>query len=128
MAIVSGLRTWLLVLPVTLGANLLLSHFSGQVYSLSYTGDNKNGTLTVKTSSNGCGRMPTWLTLESASRTLYCFDETSGAVGGGGVLTSFSMNSDGSLKQTGQAPTTGGDVHGALYGGADGKGFIAAAE
>lgn len=108
-----------------LGDKLLASHYTGKVYSLDLT----NGTLKSTSSIGGCGKMPSWLTLDSETGTLYCFDESGAGQGvGGGVVTSYTVNSDGSLKQSGQAKTSGGDVHGWLYGGADGRGFVAMAE
>ena len=115
------------LVPSALGANLLVSHFSGSVYSLSYkegTG-NGNNALSIKSSVQGCGKMPTWLTLDSANGTLYCFDEEST---GSGVVSSYVVANDGSLKLSGQAQTVGKDVHGWLYGGEDGKGFVSLAE
>ena len=115
------------LVPSAFGANLLVSHFSGSVYSLSY----KEGTvdsdaaLLVKSSVQGCGKMPTWLTLDSANGTLYCFDEEST---GSGVVSSYAVANDGSLKLSGSAQTVGKDVHGWLYGGDDGKGFVSLAE
>lgn len=69
--------------------------------------------------------MPSWLTLDSATGNLYVTDETSY---GSPVLTSLSVAADGSLKVTGTARTPGGEIHSTLYGGSDGRGFIAAAE
>jgi 6-phosphogluconolactonase (cycloisomerase 2 family) len=113
------------LVPLVLGDKLLVSHYTGKVFSLDLT----NGTLKSTSSIGGCGKMPSWLTLDSDSGTLYCFDESGAGQGvGGGVVTSYSVNSDGSLKQSGQSKTGGGDVHGWLYGGADGKGYVAMAE
>lgn len=109
---------------------LLASHYSGQVYSLDLSLSGTPGTL-ISTSSIGlCGKMPSWLTLDSETGTLYCFDESGAGQQGisGGVVTSYVVNADGSLKQSGQAKTAGGDVHGWLYGGSDGRGFVATAE
>jgi hypothetical protein len=69
--------------------------------------------------------MPSWLTLDSASGTLYVTDESTY---GSPVLTSVSVANDGSLKSASTARSNGGELHSTLYGGADGKGFIAAAE
>ncbi|KAK9416589.1 putative 6-phosphogluconolactonase [Seiridium unicorne] len=109
---------------------LLVSHYTGQIYSLDLTVNGGNGTLKSTSSASGCGKMPSWLTLDSESGTLYCFDESGAGQQGvsGGVVTSYTVNTDGSLTQSGQANTSGGDVHGWYYGGADGRGFIATAE
>lgn len=116
------------LVPSAFGASLYASHFSGSVYSLSYTaGNNGNGSLAITSTASGCGRMPAWLTFDSPSKALYCFDET-GSWGGGSVITSYSVNNDGSLRQSGQAKSTGGEVHGSLYGGVNGTSFVAMAE
>jgi len=47
---------------------------------------------------------------------------------GQNVLASFSSATDGKVKLRSTTTTTGGSVHGALYGGSDGKGFFATAE
>lgn len=109
---------------------LLASHYSGQIYSLDLTFSGSTGTLRSTSSLGGCGKMPSWLTLDSESGTLYCFDESGAGQQGvsGGVVTSYITNTDGSLKQSGQAMTAGGDVHGWYYGGSDGRGFVATAE
>lgn len=116
------------LVPSALGADLFVSHFSGTVYTLSYTaGNSGNGSLAVKSSTSGCGRMPSWLTFDAPTKSLYCFDET-GSWGGGSVVASFAVNADGSIKSSGQAKSTGGEVHGSLYGGVNGTSFVAMAE
>ena len=109
--------------PRALGANLAASHFSGTLFSLSF--DNNTDTLSVTSEATGCGRMPGWLDFQSDARRLYCFDES---WFGSGILAEFSVGCDGKLTLTGQARTTGQSVHGALYGGPDGRAFVATAE
>lgn len=119
------------LLPGVLGANLLVSHYTGNIFSLSYaapSGGAGNGTLAVTSSVAGCGSMPAWLQLDSASGTVYCVDEGSAAWGGSPVVAAFSVANDGRLKPAGSAKSSGGDVHGWLYGGSDGKGFLATAQ
>jgi 6-phosphogluconolactonase (cycloisomerase 2 family) len=118
------------LLPVALADKLLASHYTGQVYSLDLTVSGSTGTLQSTVSTSGCGKMPSWLTLDSDTGTLYCFDESGAGQQGvsGGVVTSYVVNTNGALKQSGQAKTAGGDVHGWFYGGSDGKGFLATAE
>ncbi|KAI2603612.1 putative isomerase YbhE [Hypoxylon sp. NC1633] len=106
------------LLPEVLGANLIASHYSGKIFSLSFTGSGSNATLVTKSSTEGCGTLPAWLDVEAG--TLYCVDED---WNGSGVLASYSVESDGSLKQTGQAITSGASVHGTPYGGGDVDGF-----
>lgn len=113
------------MLPAALGANLLVSHYSGNLYSLSLTASGGTGTLAIKQTLRAGGSMPSWLTLDSATGTLYVTDESTY---GSPVLTTVSVASDGTLKTLATARANGGEVHSALYGGSDGKGFIAAAE
>ncbi|ORY70960.1 Lactonase, 7-bladed beta-propeller-domain-containing protein, partial [Pseudomassariella vexata] len=112
--------------PRVFGATLLASHFTGRIYTLSLdTTGSGNGSLSIISSATGCGAMPTWLTLDSASGTLYCFDEE---WTGSGFAATYTVGANGSLKQTGQAPTTGSSVHGWPYGGTDGQGYLATVE
>lgn len=119
------------LLPGVLDAKLLVSHYTGKIFSLSYTAPSEgaaNGTLAVTSSVSGCGSMPAWLQLDSASSTVYCVDEGSAAWGGSPVVASFSVANDGSLKSKGSAKSSGADVHGWLYGGSDGNGFLATSQ
>jgi len=118
------------IAPAVVADKLLASHYSGQVYSLDLTVSGSTGTLKTTSSTSGCGKMPSWLTLDSEKGVLYCFDESGAGQQGvsGGVVTSYTVNTEGSLKQSGQAKTSGGDVHGWFYGGPDGRGFVATAE
>ncbi len=114
-----------ILVPGALGATLIASHFAGGVYTLSFTGGNTSGTLAITSQTNGCGTTPGWIELYSDTRKLYCFDES---WSGSGVLAEYSVGNDGRLSITGSAKTTGNSVHGLLYGGADGKGFVATVE
>jgi hypothetical protein len=108
-----------------LGANLLVSHYNGNLYSLSLTTSGATGTLSIKQTLRAGGSMPSWLTLDSTSGTLYVTDESSY---GSPVLTSVAVAADGTLRTASTARSNGGELHSTLYGGSDGKGFIAAAE
>lgn len=122
-------RCWLASLCLlpgnVLGSNLLVSHFSGSVYSLSLTTNNGTGTLAITSTLRAGGRTPSWLTLDSATGNLYVTDE---AQYGSPVLTTLKVNNDNSLQLVNTAPTSGGGVHSSLYGGNDGRGFFAVAE
>ncbi|KAK4118789.1 putative isomerase YbhE [Parathielavia appendiculata] len=107
------------------GATLIASHFAGGVYTLSFTGTNSSGALSITSQTNGCGTTPGWLELYSDTRKLYCFDES---WTGSGLSAEYSVANDGRLSLTGQIRTSGNSVHGTLYGGADGRGFVATAE
>jgi 6-phosphogluconolactonase (cycloisomerase 2 family) len=115
-----------LIPDAALGAHLLASHYTGRIHSLTLTGSEAgNASLTVGGSANGCGGMPAWLQLDADTGTLYCVDES---WFGTGFAASFAVTDDGSLALAGQAPTTGSSVHSTLYGGDDGKGFLATSE
>ncbi|KAL2158801.1 hypothetical protein VTH06DRAFT_3993 [Thermothelomyces fergusii] len=95
-----------------LGANLLVSHFSGSVYSLSFSGSNTaGGSLSVTSQTGGCGLTPAWLQYYPDTRKVYCFDE---AWFGWGTSAEYSVANDGRLTQTGTLQTSGNSVHGAL--------------
>ncbi|KAK3686116.1 Lactonase, 7-bladed beta-propeller-domain-containing protein [Podospora appendiculata] len=112
-------------LGATAAANLLVSHYNGNLYSLSFTQNSATGQLAVKQTVKAGGSMPSWLTLDSDSGNLWVTDESTY---GSPVLTQLQVASDGTMKVTGTLKSNGGEVHSALYGGSDGKGFIAAAE
>ncbi|KAI4603586.1 hypothetical protein KJ359_003402 [Pestalotiopsis sp. 9143b] len=110
-----------LLSPALAATNLLVSHFSGQIYSLSLSEIGENLELTVSTSTTGCGRLPAWLQYDSETRTAYCVDEN---WSGNGVVASFSVASNGSLTRTGNTTTAGMSVHSAVYGDVNGRSFI----
>lgn len=113
------------LLSPALATNLLVSHFSGQIYSLSLGEGGGASDLSVSTSTTGCGRLPAWLQYDSKTQTAYCVDEN---WSGPGVVTSFSVAGDGSLTQTGNSSTAGMSVHSAVYGGVNGRSFVVTAE
>ena len=116
------------VLPTTFAATatLLASHFGGAVFTLSLTtGGNGTGSLAITSAAGGCGSTPTWLTYYSDTKKLYCVDES---WQGYGTIAEYNVSTDGSLVVTGQALSTGNDVHGTLYGGPNGRSFLATVE
>ncbi|KAJ3566770.1 hypothetical protein NPX13_g7012 [Xylaria arbuscula] len=107
----------LLGLPAhVLGVNLLASHYTGKIYSLSYN----NGSLTVNPSATSIGTLPAWLGLDTTggAKTIYSVDES---WYGSGVLASFTLGANGSLAKTGSLTSSGASVHGTPY--ADAKFF-----
>jgi 6-phosphogluconolactonase (cycloisomerase 2 family) len=113
------------LLPATYAATatLLASHFSGAIFTLSLTtGSSHTGSLAITSAAGGCGSTPTWLQYYSDTKKLYCVDES---WQGYGTIAEYSVAADGTLTVTGQTKTTGNDVHGTLYGGPNGKSFIA---
>ncbi|KAK4150433.1 hypothetical protein C8A00DRAFT_18029 [Chaetomidium leptoderma] len=111
--------------PGALGATLIASHFAGGIYTLSLAGSNSSGTLSITSQASGCGVTPGWIELYSDTRKLYCFDES---WMGSGSTAEYSVANDGRLSVTGQLKTSGNSVHGQLYGGADGRSFVATVE
>jgi hypothetical protein len=125
--ITSILLAGLCAVSKTSAVKLLATHFSGQIYTFDLTlSSATSGTLAVTSKTAGCGVTPAWLHLDQDTRTLYCFDES---WQGSGVLTQWSLPKNSSaLTLTGSAKTPGNTVHGSLYGGKDGKGFVVTAE
>ena len=111
--------------PTVLGAKLIASHYTGAVFTLDLKLDGGVSTLSSQAKVDGCGQLPGWLEYYPEDKTLYCFDES---WYGSGLIASYNVSDDGSLKLFGQTPTTGNDVHGLLYGGPKGKSFVATAQ
>ena len=105
---------------------LYVSHYSGTVSQLTLTaGQYGNYSLALQSSLTACGSMPSWLTLDSASKTLYCSDET---LYGTPSLTSFAVDTSGAIKQSVKVTSvTGGGVNNAVYNTTSGKEFLAIA-
>ncbi|CAK7224599.1 hypothetical protein SBRCBS47491_005606 [Sporothrix bragantina] len=125
----SSLSALLCLLPAAAlaeTANLLVSHYNGNLYTLTLTTGSGTPSLAVTSSVKACGQMPSWLTLDKEAKTVYCTDESGANTGS--TLTQLSVGANGVLKVTGTDRTPGGELHSTLYGGSDGQGFIAAAE
>ncbi|TEA20922.1 putative 6-phosphogluconolactonase [Colletotrichum sidae] len=116
------LLTLLLAVARVKASTLLASHYSGQLYTLSLSSTNQ---LSISGSISSGNRMPAWLDLDSASRTLYIPDEVQW---GQPLLKSFTVGTDGAVVPKEQIQTSGGDLHSTLYGGPNGKGYIALAQ
>ncbi|KAI8626372.1 putative isomerase YbhE [Xylariaceae sp. FL1651] len=100
-----------LALPAhVLGVSLLASHYTGKIYSLTLN----NSTLTVTSSATGAGNLPSWLSYNSSSKTVYSADED---WNGSGTLASFTVGSTGVLTQTGKLTSSGASVYGTPYAG-----------
>lgn len=111
MPLLNLLVTALLGLPAhVLGVNLLASHYTGKIYSLSFN----NSTLSVGPSVTGAGSLPAWLGLDTSggAKTVYSVDED---WFGSGVLASFTVGANGALTQTGKLASLGASVHGTPY-------------
>ena len=108
-------------------AQLLVSHYSGNLYSLNLTATGNNGAqqLAITSTLRAGGGMPSWLTLDPSDRTLYATDETQY---GNPVLTALAVQADGTLRSTSAPRSPGAELHSALYSGSGGKKFLATAE
>lgn len=106
---------------LTQGANLLVSHFSGSIYSLSL--DPSSNSLAITSQLSGVGGMPSWITLDSDM--LYVNDESKV---NDPKLSALRVSPDNTVQVEGTAAGSLGQVHNTLYGGVDGKGFIAVAQ
>lgn len=128
----------LLSLPaLAAAANLYVSHYNGNVYSLALTsipGAQRrneeaaavNYTLTQTAALKTCGSMPSWLTFDASTRVLYCSDETGDSTSPGS-LTALAASTDGKLSEIAKVDTIGGGVNNVIYNRDDGKTFIAIA-
>ncbi|KAJ6141586.1 hypothetical protein N7470_009976 [Penicillium chermesinum] len=93
-------------------ARLWATHYNGNVYSLSLSGSELAITDTQKT----CGNMPSWLTFDAESKTLYCSDEDGTTdPSTHGSLSAYAVSHDGKLKQVAKTETVGGGVYSAIF-------------
>ena len=99
--------------------DLYATHYSGTVNHLVYSGTS----LTLKSSTKSGNVLPSWITYDSTSKQLFVPDENWNAKTGNTV--SFSIGADGVATQNGKATTPSGVVATTLYGGADGKSYLA---
>ncbi|KAJ5662677.1 Cytochrome cd1-nitrite reductase-like C-terminal heme d1 [Penicillium macrosclerotiorum] len=102
--------------PPSKPSTLWATHYNGNVYTLSLSGDS----LSLASAQKTCGDMPSWLTFDAASRTVYCSDE-SGTAAGGGSLTAYRASRNGTLHQFAKTETVGGGVNSVLYEAEKGK-------
>jgi 6-phosphogluconolactonase (cycloisomerase 2 family) len=119
---------FLSILSTTLAkhpARLWATHYNGTVYTLSL---NLNNDLAITQSLDTCGDMPSWLTLDPKTRTVYCSDETGTAdPATHGSLTSLHVAPDGTLHEMAVPDAVGGGVNSVIYEADNGRKFIAIA-
>ncbi|PYH97272.1 6-phosphogluconolactonase [Aspergillus ellipticus CBS 707.79] len=114
-------------LSLATAANLYATHYTGTVSSLSLERNNNDTySLYLASSLKTCGSMPSWLTFDSASRTLYCSDETGDASVNGSV-TSLAAGQNGTLTEITTATAPGGGVDSVIYNGDNGTKYLAIA-
>ncbi|GKT46761.1 putative 6-phosphogluconolactonase [Colletotrichum spaethianum] len=85
----------------------------GNVTTLSLTGSGTNYSLSVASKTAECDVNPSWLTLDTASRVLYCLDRGSNSVPNGS-LNSFSIGDGGVLTRIARVSAPFGGVAGEI--------------
>ncbi|KAJ5822976.1 Cytochrome cd1-nitrite reductase-like C-terminal heme d1 [Penicillium robsamsonii] len=104
--------------------HLWATHYNGNVYTLTL----KSNDLSISQTLDTCGDMPSWLTLDAHTRTVYCSDETGTAdPSTHGSLTALHVNPDGTLREGAVAKAVGGGVNSVIYEAGAGKKFLAIA-
>lgn len=119
--------TTLLVLGSVLASstNIFVSDYSGLITSISLTESNGNYTATKTFTNTNCAPNPSWLTLDPDRGLLFCLNE--GLESLNGSLSSFLVNTDGSLTHVKNATTIDGPVNGVIYGNPAGQRAVALA-
>jgi hypothetical protein len=124
MAVTRYLSLSLLALaPASYASTLYASHYDGTVNLLTFNDSTKSLSLTQALTS--CGSMPAWLTYDATNRELYCTDEN--YFSSSASISSIAVASDMHISVDAKATTPSGGVANILYGGSDGKGYIAIA-
>ncbi|PYH95725.1 putative isomerase YbhE [Aspergillus ellipticus CBS 707.79] len=106
------------LVPLLFGASaaasrLYAASYAGTVTTLSLAQSQGKAELSTIAQSTDCGVNPSWLMLDEAHRVLYCLDEAVDATNG--TLTSFAVNSNGSLARITQLETMAGPVQSHFY-------------
>ncbi|KAJ5967012.1 hypothetical protein N7501_003260 [Penicillium viridicatum] len=94
-------------------SKLYAASYSGTVTTLSPQRANGGYELSTVAQTKDCGTSPSWLTLDKDHDLMLCLNEGLGAPNGS--LTSFRVNSDGSLTTLDVLETVSGPVMSALY-------------
>lgn len=114
-----------LLLPLFGGAaaatNLYAAHYSGTINHLTFN----NNSLTLVSSAKTGQTLPSWITYDSAGNKLYVPDENFVDPTSSAVLVSYSVDKNGALTKAGNTTTPRGGVSTVLFGGKDGRSFIA---
>ncbi|KAL4803785.1 Lactonase, 7-bladed beta-propeller-domain-containing protein [Aspergillus unguis] len=113
-------------------ATLFATHYTtGKIHTLQLTqNSSSNYTLTETSALKTCGTYPSWITLDSESRIIYCSDEDGYKNENetvNGSLTALSVGDDGTLEELAHTPNApGSGVHNVVYE-AGGDKFLAVA-
>jgi 6-phosphogluconolactonase (cycloisomerase 2 family) len=107
---------YLLALAAKLASatNLFISDYSGEITSVSLTEKGGNYTISRTFTNTQCAPNPSWLTVDVDRGLLFCLNE--GLTSKNGSLSSFLINTDGSLTHVRNATTISGPVNGVIYG------------
>jgi len=110
--------------PAPPPARLWATHYNGNVYTLELN----NHSLAIKQTLKTCGAMPSWLTLDAKTRTVYCSNEDGTAdASTHGTLTALHAAADGKLHEVAVTNTVGGGVNSVIYQSDKGKKYLAIA-
>lgn len=106
----------LVLLCPALASFLYVAHYNGNVYSLALEQNTTSGRygFGITSSSTACGSLPSWLTYDSASRTLYCSGE-SGSGGISGTLTALYAENNGKLTTMAETALVGPAASTVIY-------------
>jgi len=104
-------------------AILWATHYDGTLSTLTFTVSGSAYSLVSSSKQTTCGTQPSWLTYDATTSTLYCLDEYYIS----GQLFSYAVGSSGIPSQTSKVTTVANGLHSTLYGGSNGKGYIAIA-
>ncbi|UPX14247.1 uncharacterized protein EKO05_0004736 [Ascochyta rabiei] len=102
-------------------ANLYATHYSGTINHLAFD----NSSLTLVSSVKTGQTLPSWITYDASDKKLYIPDENFITEDSKGLLVSYSVGVNGALTKAENTTTLRGGVATILYGGKDGKSFIA---
>ncbi|KAJ5593212.1 hypothetical protein N7537_010116 [Penicillium hordei] len=111
----------------SMATKLYAASYSGTVTTLSPQRANGNYELSIVAQTKDCGTSPSWLTLDNEHDLMLCLNEGLGA--SNSSLTSFRVNSNGSLTTLDTLDTVSGPVMSTLYTipGQPGRRFVAVA-
>jgi hypothetical protein len=125
VASIMMLPTQSLLIPLFGGAaaavNLYAVHYSGTINHLAFNNDS----LALVSSAKTGQTLPSWTTYDTAGKKLYIPDENFVNEKEKGLLVSYSIDANGVLTKAGNSTTPRGGVSTTLYGGKNGRGFIA---
>ncbi|KAK3674313.1 hypothetical protein LTR78_005782 [Recurvomyces mirabilis] len=105
--------------------NLFVSDYGGTINTFSLTASNGTYNLENIFSTTDCAPNPSWLTIDSNRGLLFCMNEGLETVNGS--LSSFTINTNGSLTHIKNATAISGPVNGVIYGEPAGQRAIALA-